>query len=112
MSYWDEVDAKREAQRDFERRGCPNWDMNDRYGTDAQREYADEFARLRRDDERKQEERHEEERVARRAEENRQQSEAEENRQQSEAEYYERLARQEEEETNVTAGTLPGSKEE
>ena len=103
MSYWDEVDAKRQAQRDFERRGYPDRDMNDRYGTNAQREYADEFARLRRDDERKQEERHEEERVARRAE---------ENRQQSEAEYYERLARQEEEETNVTAGTLPGSKEE
>lgn len=57
MSYWKEVDARRQAQRDFERRGRPDRDMNDRYGRDDQRAYAEEFERARREEDRRQEER-------------------------------------------------------
>ncbi len=37
MNYWAEEDAKRQARRDFDRRGRPDHDMNDRYGRDDQR---------------------------------------------------------------------------
>lgn len=71
MSYWHEVDAKRQAERDFERRHRPNSDMYDRYGSGSQRAYVEEFDRCRHEDERRREARREEERIAERREQQR-----------------------------------------
>lgn len=91
MSYWQEVDAKRQAERDFDRRGRPDREMYDRYGSDSQRAYTAEFDRHKREDERLQEERREEERLAERSEAQRIERQREEQRQFAEAEYYARL---------------------
>jgi hypothetical protein len=88
MGYWHEVDAKRQAERDFERRHRPDHDMYDRYGRDSQRAYAEEFDRCKREDERRQEERREEERAAELREQQRIENRREERRQCEEAEYY------------------------
>lgn len=91
MGYWHEIDAKRQAERDFERRHRPDRDMYDHHGRDSQRAYAEEFDRCRRDDERRREERHEEERIAERQEQHRIEQRRKEQRQYDEAEYYAQL---------------------
>lgn len=93
MSYWAETDARRQADRDFERRGRPDRDMYDRYGQDSQRAYAEEFDYRKREDERKQEDRREEEAAEHRQEERRQ-----ERRQLEEAEYCVQVEQREAEE--------------
>src|SRR3990167_4345702 len=90
MGYWHELDAKRQAERDFERRHRPDHDMYDRYGRDSQRAYAEEYDRCRR-----QEERREEERLAELHEQHRLERQREEDRWRCEAEYYAELEAQE-----------------
>lgn len=94
MGYWEERDAKRQAERDYDRGRHSDYQMYDRYGRDDQRAYAEEYDRCQREDERRQEERREEER-AEELRDNRRQQEMEHERQREEAAYWEQMEAQE-----------------
>jgi len=98
MSYFSEVDAKKQAEHDFAWRGRKDRDMYDRYGRDDQRAYANEFDRLQRENERRQEERREEERREEEMVEQRREEQRQRNREyerQQEEEMYQEQAHQE-----------------
>ncbi|MCE9639497.1 MAG: hypothetical protein K8S22_04995 [Betaproteobacteria bacterium] len=98
MSYWAETDARRQADRDFERRGRPDREMHDRYGRDDQRAYAQEYDYRQREDERQQQERRDEEAAEQRREERRQEERIQERRQLEEEEYRVQMEQREAEE--------------
>lgn len=69
MSYWSEYDAKRQAERDFERGRRDSHHMMERHWSETSRAYAEEYERHERDQRRREEERREQEEYERRQEE-------------------------------------------